>query len=119
MPLGCAATQQRWDGMRATCVLAWVCRAEAVPQRDKINWENRNKRRSGWCGCEVFGFFFQKVYVGAAPRNRSNTVGPVVASLLRHEEKGRERGKKRKVLHRKIWQRFSSRLARGGREEEG
>lgn len=56
---------------------------------------------------------FPKGYVGAAPRNRSNTVGPVVASLLRHEEKGRERGKKRKVLHRKIWQRFSSRPVGG------
>lgn len=58
---------------------------------------------------------FQKVMLVPLQEIRSNTVGPVVASLLRHEEKGRERGKKRKVLHRKIWQRFSRLVGGEGR----
>lgn len=57
----------------------------------------------------------QKVMLVPLQEIRSNTVGPVVASLLRHEEKGRERGKKRKVLHRKIWQRFAGWIGGEGR----
>lgn len=112
MPLGYAATHN--DGMGCGRPVFWLgcaglsCAALCCKRRK--NWENR-KRRSG-CECEGG---VQKVMLVPLQEIRSNTVGPVVASLLRHEEKGRERGKKRKVLHRKIWQRFAGWLGGEGR----
>lgn len=104
--------------MRARPVfwLGRVCRAElsCAAKGGKKKAGRIEKDGAGALSCEGG---FQKVMLVPLREIRSNTVGPVVASLLRHEEKGRERGKKRKVLHGKIWQRFAGRS--GGREEEG
>lgn len=98
-----------------------LCFGLGVPGWAELQKEVKKKRAgriekdgAGALSCEGG---FQKVMLVPLREIRSNTVGPVVASLLRHEEKGRERGKKRKVLHGKIWQRFAGRS--GGREEEG
>lgn len=118
-----------WDA-RQQATMGWeagdLCFGLGVPGWAGLSWAElcckRRQKKAGRIEKDGAGALsceggVQKVMLVPLREIRSNTVGPVVASLLRHEEKGRERGKKRKVLHGKIWQRFAGRS--GGREEEG
>ena len=102
-------------GATHTTTMGWYaseCRAElcCAAKGAKI-WERIEKD-----GCRCEGGF-QKVMFGAAPRNRSNTVGPVVASLLRHEEKGKKEGRRGKSCTGRFGR--DSQAGIGGEGEEG